>query len=340
MINEPIDLVVFGTGNWGLTLADIASRSGSRVMLYCRRPEVYKAISQTRRHPEFLPDLVLSPSVVVTSEIETAALASPYWVVVPPSQHLRELAVRLAPWVRPGIHALSATKGLEADTHHSMSQILESEWHPIEGAAVPEIGVLSGPNLAYELSHGLPAATAVSCQRPTFDQWAERLGRANLRLYFQPDRIGTELGGALKNVLAIAVGIAQATGLGESAKAALITRGLHEMGRLAVRMGANLTTLAGLSGLGDMVATASSPHSRNLWCGRQLGLGRPLDSILSGTHMVVEGIPTTYVAQDLGRKFDLATPITDALVDVFHGTAVSDALTQLMGRAFVDESDL
>ncbi len=340
MSNDPIDIVIFGTGNWGLTLADIASRSGSRVLLYCRRPEVYESILHTRRHPEFLPELVLSPSVSVTSDIKTAALAATYWVVVPPSAHLRTLATMLAPWIRPGIHALSATKGLEADTHYRMSQVLESEWTGPGMGEAPEIGVLSGPNLAYELSHRLPAATAVSCPRPSFEAWAERLGRANLRLYYQPDRIGTELGGALKNVLAIAVGIAQETGLGESAKAALITRGLHEMGRLAVHMGANLTTLAGLSGLGDMVATASSPHSRNLWCGRQLGLGRPLDDIVTGTNMVVEGVPTTYVAQDLGHKFKIPMPITDAVADVFHGVPIQDALAQLMARAFVGESDL
>lgn len=339
MSNDPSDIVVFGTGNWGLTLADIASRSGSRVMLYCRRPEVSDSILRTRHHPEFLPELSLAGSVSVTSDIDVAAYASSYWVIVSPSEHLRGLARRLAPWVRPGIHALSATKGLEAHTHYRMSQVLESEWMDPTGSP-PEVGVLSGPNLAYELSHRLPAATAVSCGRPSFDAWAERLGRANLRLYYQPDRIGTELGGALKNVLAIAVGIAQETGLGESAKAALITRGLHEMGRLAVHMGANLTTLAGLSGLGDMVATASSGHSRNLWCGRQLGLGRSLDDIVTGTKMVIEGIPTTYVAQDLGKKYNLPMPITDAVADVFRGTPINDALARLMARAFVGESDL
>ncbi len=339
MSNDSIDVSIFGTGNWGLTLADIASRSGSRVMLYCRRPEVLESLLRSRRHPEFLPDLSLNSSVAATTDIETAALASRYWIVVPPSQHLRGLATKLAPWVRPDVHILSATKGLEAHTHYTMAQVLETEWLHQGTQPLPEIGVLSGPNLAYELSHRLPGATAVSCARPTFDAWAERIGRANLRLYYQPDRMGTELGGALKNVLAIAVGIAQQTGLGESAKAALITRGLHEMGRLAVQMGANLTTLAGLSGLGDMVATASSPHSRNLWCGRELGRGRSLDSIVSGTKMVVEGVPTTYVAQDLGRQFGLPMPITDAVANVFSGVTISDALAQLMARAFVEESD-
>lgn len=336
MTENVSSVAVFGTGNWGLTLADVAARSGARVSLYCRREEVYHALLERRQHPEFLPHLVLHRRVVPTMNIAAAAVSSSHWIVVVPSQHLRQLARQLRPWVHKDLQVLSAVKGLEISTHLRMSEVLREEWGDDKDRA---LGVLGGPNLAFDISQGLPAATAVSCSPEVFLEWTERLGRANLRLYHQPDRIGVELGGALKNVLAIAVGIAHQSGLGESAKAALMTRGLHEMGRLAVRLGAQLTTLAGLSGLGDMVVTASSSHSRNRWCGEQLGKGLGLDQILNSTQMVVEGVPTAYAAQELGQRLGVPLPITDAVVDIFHGTQVSQAVVKLMTRAFVGESD-
>ncbi len=328
---------VFGTGNWGLTLADVAARSGSDVLLYCRRPETFESLTSHRQHPTFLQDLVLHRRIVPTMDLSEAASGANNWLLVTPSQHMRALAQGLKPWVREEIHVLSATKGLELSSHLRMSEVLVSEWGP---ASTRLVGVLSGPNLAHDISQGLPAATAVACSHDCFRDWASCLGRANLRLYHQPDRVGVELGGALKNVLAIAVGIAHKSGLGESAKAALMTRGLHEMGRLAVRLGAKMTTLAGLSGLGDMVVTASSSHSRNRWCGEQLADGKSLEDILSSTAMAIEGVPAAYAAQELGHRLQVPLPITDTLVDIFHGTTVSEAVTRLMTRAFVGESDL
>lgn len=331
-------VTVFGTGNWALTLADLAQRSGSQVMIYARRPDVAHVMSATRQHPEFLPHLRFGPSVRMTAEPEEAAMFSENWLMVVPSQFLRELAEKVKPWVRSSHSVVTGSKGLEKETHLRMSQVLRDTFGTV--SQYPAVGALSGPNLAFEVSHQQPCASVLAMNRQSFELWTAIIGGANLRLYQQDDLAGVELGGALKNILAIAVGIAHAVGLGESAKSAIMTRGLHEMGRLAVRLGANWMTLAGLSGLGDLVATASSPHSRNRWCGEQLGQGRPLQEILRSTTMVVEGVSTAYVAYDLGQQFGLPLPITEEVLAIFQGKSVNQAISDLMARATVSETQL
>lgn len=334
----PPRLTVFGTGNWGLCLADLAERSGSEVMVYARRPAIRDALVRDRRHPQFLPHLELGPRIQVSDSLGEAAAFSRYWLVAVPSQHMRELAQRLSPHVTGDTVVVSATKGLEEETRLRMSEVLHAVWGT--GGSGPVIGALSGPNLAHDISRRRPAASVLAIAAGHFSEWGRLIGQANLRLYHQTDITGVELGGALKNVLAIAVGMAHAAGLGESAEAAIMTRGLHEMARLAAGLGANLFTLAGLSGLGDLVATASSPHSRNRWCGEELGRGRRLADILADTAMVVEGVPTAYAALALGRKLQLSMPITDEVVEIFEGKSVGRAAQDLMARAVVNESQL
>ncbi|MDA8193319.1 MAG: NAD(P)-dependent glycerol-3-phosphate dehydrogenase [Thermaerobacter sp.] len=328
---------IFGNGNWALTLADLAYRSGSAVCLYARRDDVARHLRAKRQHPEFLPHLRLDGSIHITSSLRTAANSSRHWVIAVPSQYVRPLAASLAAFVSGSHSVLSASKGLERQSLVRMTEVLQQEW--AGRGRPPAISALSGPNLAIDISLGRPAASVLATQSADFPLWTGILGGANLRLYHQTDVAGVELGGALKNILAIAVGIADQTELGDSAKAALVTRGLHEMGRLAVRLGANWTTLAGLSGLGDVVATASSPHSRNHWCGQELGKGRSLAEILAGTSMVVEGVGTTEAAYALGQELAIPLPITNQVLAIFRGKAVSAAVRDLMTRALVNESE-
>ena len=328
-------LTIFGSGHWALTLADIAAHSGSRVQLYVRRPELCEILQNTHRHPYYLTHLRLPAEVTFTDKLEVAAQHSQHWLIVVPSQHVRTLAMQLKPLIAGRLYVVSATKGLEVTSAYRMTQVLAHCWEMIP----VELGALSGPNLAYEISLGHPAASVIAGSAQLIDDIALLLGRANLRLYGQPDIAGVELGGALKNVLAIAVGIAHAAGLGANAEAAIMTRGLHEMGRLAVELGAQWTTLAGLSGLGDVVATASSPKSRNRWLGEELATGRTLEDIVGSTSMVVEGVPTAYVAKRLGERFHIPLPITTEVVEIFEGKPVAAAVQDLMNREPVQESD-
>lgn len=328
-------LSIFGTGSWGLTLAGLAHRSGAEVMLYARRPELAETLTRKRRHPTLLPHLKLGESVRVTADLAEAARFSPYWLLVPPSQHMRALAEYLVPYVANHTHVISASKGLEETTHLRMTQVLHDVWQWT--GHMPSIGALSGPNLSWDVSRGQPAASVLATSANDFALFAELLGQSNLRLYRQSDLIGVELGGALKNILALAVGMAQGLELGDSAKATIVTRGLHEMGRLAVTLGANWMTLAGLAGLGDLVATASSLHSRNRWCGEELARGRDLTEIVQSTSMVVEGVPAAWAASELGQIHDLSMPITCEVVAIFQGKSARQALSDLMARALVDE---
>ena len=328
-------LTVFGSGNWALTLAAVAAWSGSRVKMFVRRPELCHALINTHTHPEYLPHLHLPPEVSFTTDMSEAASYAANWLLAVPSQHMRALALALSPYVPQSLYALSAAKGLENATAFRMTEVLKDSWTDFEG----DLGALSGPNLAYEISQGQPAASVIAGSPALFRSMVPLLGQANIRLYGQKDVAGVELGGALKNILAIAVGIAKASDLGDNAQAAIMTRGLHEMGRLAVELGAQWTTLAGLSGLGDVVATANSPVSRNRWLGQQLAKGRALKEILGSTTMVVEGVPTAYVAKRLGKDFHLPLPITTEVVEIFEGKPVSAAIHDLMNRARVEEFD-
>lgn len=327
---------MFGTGSWGLTLAVLAERSGSEVMLFARRQELAHHLATHRRHPSLLTHLTLGRNIELTDDIGQAAAYSRDWILVPPSQHMRKLAERLTPMVDSDTVAISASKGLEEGTNLRMTQVLHAVWQWT--GHTPTIGCLSGPNLSWEISQGEPAASVLAVPNGAFERFTGLLGQSNLRLYRQADLIGVELGGALKNILAIAVGMAHGLGLGDSAKATIITRGLHEMGRLAVILGANWMTLAGLAGLGDLVATASSSHSRNRWCGAELARGRSLDEILSSTAMVVEGVPAAFAARELGRLYRISMPITQEVVAIFQGKSARQAMNDLMARAFVEES--
>jgi glycerol-3-phosphate dehydrogenase (NAD(P)+) len=272
---------------------------------------------QTHHNPTYLPEVEIPTSVHLTSDLEVAAEATSLWAIAVPSQNLRGMASRLAPHVRRGLTVVSLAKGIENETLQTTSQVLDEE---LSGVSTQKIGVLYGPSHAEEVAHSHP--TTVVAAAP-IDPQAERIQDAfmtkRLRVYVNTDVRGVESGGSAKNVLAIAAGISDGVGYGENAKAALVTRGLAEIRRLGMAMGASPKTFAGLTGIGDVVVTCTSGHSRNRYLGEQIGQGETLDNIQSDMDMVAEGVRTTQSVRNLARRCDVEMPITEAVHAILFG---------------------
>jgi glycerol-3-phosphate dehydrogenase (NAD(P)+) len=304
---------IVGAGSWGTALAWLWGKDGRHLSLWGRDVERVVRMQKTRENNDYLPGVKLPRSVHVTSDIGDCAGAD-LIVFVTPSTALREIAIRL----RKGIsntHALllSCTKGIEHRTGMRMSQILRE--------ILPEhrIAVLSGPNLATEVVQNLPTATVIGCQDVDCAASLQGiLGSQRFRIYTSEDVTSIELGGALKNVFAIAAGISDGLGLGDNSKAALVTRSLAELVRLGVAMGGNANAFYGLSGAGDLILTCYSEHSRNHTVGKRLGRGESLGQITTSMRMVAEGIPTARSAWECARRLKIATPITDQVYAVLH----------------------
>jgi glycerol-3-phosphate dehydrogenase (NAD(P)+) len=285
-------------------------------------------VQRTRQNDDYIPGLQLPDSVDVTRELRDCIEAS-LIVFVTPSTALREIAMRLRAVIGDrGSLLLSCTKGIEHGTGMRMSQIL-SEIFPAH-----ELAVLSGPNLAAEIVRGLPTATVIGCRNPRFaGDLQDSLGSSRFRVYTSDDITSIELGGALKNIFAIAAGASDGLGLGDNTKAALITRSLAEMIRLGTAMGGNLKTFYGLSGAGDLIATCFSKHSRNRRVGEQLGRGQTLTQITSSTQMIAEGIPTTKSAFECARSLGIETPIIDQVKALlYEGKSPVQAMQELLER--------
>jgi glycerol-3-phosphate dehydrogenase (NAD(P)+) len=319
---------IVGAGGWGTALAVLWAKRGNEITLWGHNPERTEKIRVTRENLEYLPGVKLPESIRVTSDISHCADAD-LIVFVTPSTALRSVANQLRSSLsgaRPVL--LSGTKGIEHGTGMRMSQIL--------GEVFPQntVAVLSGPNLAVEVSRDLPTATVLGCPAAECAEELQRhLGSERFRIYSSDETIGIELGGALKNVFAIPAGVSDGFGLGDNSKAALVTRSLAELLRLGTAMGGNPRTFYGLSGAGDLIATCFSQHSRNRRVGEKLGRGETLEQILSGTHMVAEGIPTTKSAYECARKLKVETPIIDQIYSVlYEGKRPDQALQELLGR--------
>ena len=328
----PPPVTLFGAGSWGTALAVHLARADRDVTLWGRRAERVEQIRRSRENPPYLPGIRIPDSVRVTADLDEAAEASSLWAVAVPSQHLRAVAETLRPHTRPEGLVVSLAKGIENDTLMTMSQVLREVL-----GAVPEaqIGVLSGPSHAEEVAEERP--TTVVAAAPD-ERVAERIQDAfmtdGLRVYVNTDVIGVEIGGAAKNVLAIAAGIGDGVGYGDNAKAALITRGLAEIRRLGLAMGARPHTFAGLTGIGDLVVTCMSAHSRNRSLGEQIGRGRTLEEVLSAMEMVAEGVRTTQSIHDLAQRHGLEMPITEAVYAVlFQDRDPRAMVEQLMTRS-------
>jgi glycerol-3-phosphate dehydrogenase (NAD(P)+) len=322
---------IIGGGAWGTALASVASAAGAQVTLWARETEVVDTINRRHENPLFLPGARLPANITATED--PADLAhSEAWIFAVPAQFTRMIMQIFAPYFHGQIVTL-ATKGIETTTGELITEIA-SEMLP-----AAKLTVLSGPTFAIEVAHGLPTAvTLASKDRIAAITMIDRLGGPHFRPYFSDDPVGVEVGGAIKNVLAIACGIVQGRKLGDNARAALITRGLAEMARLGVALGARPETFMGLSGLGDLVLTCSSPQSRNMSLGIALGEGRTLQEVLAERRSVAEGVATARAVTDLAARLKVEMPICTATDAVLHqGAKVDDAIGGLLSRPFRPE---
>jgi glycerol-3-phosphate dehydrogenase (NAD(P)+) len=320
-----------GAGSWGTTFAQVLCDAGNEVTLWCRRAEVAEQINAGHQNADRLPGIPLTPELAATTDAERAVAGADMVVLAVPAQTLR---VNLTLWhdMLPA-HALlvSLMKGIELGTGERMSEVIAQ----VTGAEPARIGVVTGPNLALEIATRQHAATVVACQD------ADAAGRLQqachapyFRPYTNPDVIGCELGGAVKNVIALAVGIAAGMGLGDNTKALLITRGLAEIARLGAALGADQHTFAGLAGMGDLVATCSSPLSRNRTFGEKLGQGMPMAEVTASMNQTVEGVKSAESVLQLARKHEVEMPITEVIAGVVHdGLEVGQAVLLLASRS-------
>jgi len=324
---------ILGGGAWGTALAQVCARAGLTPVIWAHEAEVVAAINDTGANPLFLPGVSLDPAVRATASPADLA-ACDFVLAVAPAQHLRATLLAFAPHMHPGLPVVLCAKGVEADSLKLMTQVL-ADMLPDAAPAV-----LSGPSFAGEVARGLPTAVTLAADDLSLaHRLAGAIATPAFRPYVSGDMIGAEAGGAIKNVLAIACGIAEGAGLGRSAQAALITRGFAELTRLAVALGGDAETVAGLCGLGDLVLTCSSPQSRNMSVGLALGRGQSLDQALAGKLSVAEGVDSAPAVTALARTLGVETPICDAVADILAGrTEVGAAITALLARPLKAET--
>lgn len=319
---------ILGAGNWGTVLSILASKQVKSVYLFDRDRERVEAMTSTRENKRYLPGIQLPNSIIITNNLENVFKECRLILPVVPSSAFRKFAREYSQYVQGDHLLVHGTKGLEPGTHKRMSEILSEE------TSCLRVGALSGPNLAMELAKGQPGATVVSSR---FDEVIEEtqaaLSSTLLRVYGNHDLVGVEWAGALKNILAIAAGILHEMGYGQNALAMVLTRGLAEISRLITAMGAHSSTLLGLAGIGDVIATCTSPLSRNFRAGQLLAKGNRPPEIERELAMTVEGLNTIQVAIELATQKRLDLPITQALADIaFKNMPVADALQSLMER--------
>ncbi len=322
-------VAILGSGSWGTALAFHLANAGHDVRLWGRNPALISEMKSRRANAVYLPDILLPMAVFPTSSLEEALEKAEMVVAALPSHGARAVIRQAAPFVPRQALIVSATKGIEQDTLLRASEVIGQE---VRGAR--PVVVLSGPSFAIEVAHGLPTAVCVASVDPVLAEDVQREFRAAyFRLYASTDVVGVEIGGALKNIIAIAAGVVEGLGLGQNALAALITRGLAEITRLASAVGGRRETLSGLSGLGDLVLTCTGTLSRNRHVGMELAHGRPIAEIVAGMKMVAEGVRTTSAALALGRKHGVELPIATQMAEVLAGhRSAAVAVGELMLR--------
>lgn len=328
----PIRVAVIGAGSWGTTVAALAA-TNTPTTLWARRPELAEQINAAHVNGDYLPSYVLPDALCATSSVEEACSSADVIVMAVPSHGFREVMREAAPFIRPWVPVVSLSKGLEQSTLKRMSQVVNDELpgHPV--------AVLTGPNLAKEILAGQPAASVVGIADEVIAAELQRIfATMRLRVYTNPDMIGCEVAGVVKNVIAIASGMAEGMGFGDNTRATLITRGLAEMSRLGAAVGGNALTFAGLAGMGDLIATCSSRQSRNNSVGLELGKGRPIAEILAEMKMVAEGVKSSPSVVALAEQHGVEMPICEQVMAVCHqGATAAEALTALMARGHKSE---
>jgi glycerol-3-phosphate dehydrogenase (NAD(P)+) len=330
-------ITIMGGGAWGTAIAlSLARRGGHELTLWTHSAEVAQTIITRRENTGFLPGFPIPENITITTDAEPAISSSEIVVSVMPSHHVRASYERFAPFLRPGQILVSGTKGIEDGSYLRVSQIIAATLarHRPDIASLP-CAVLSGPSFAQEVAAGSPTAITIACSDLAVASRIQKdFSSTTLRLYTNDDVIGVELGGALKNVIAIAAGVVSGLELGHNSTAALITRGIAEVTRLAVAAGSRRETLAGLAGLGDLVLTCTGTLSRNRWVGVELGKGLPLSRILEALHgKVAEGVRTTTAALGLAQQYGVELPIASQVSAILQdGRSPMDAMRELMVR--------
>ncbi len=328
-------VAVMGAGSWGSAFSLVLADAGNEVRMWGRRADLCDTLTTTHENPDYLPGVVLPDAVSASSEPAHALEDADVVVLAVPSQTLRDNLGKWSHLLRPDSLLLSLMKGVELGTASRMSEVIAE----LTGAGPERVGVVSGPNLAREIAARQPAASVVACADQEVATRLQQLCHtATFRPYTNTDVVGCELGGAMKNVIALAVGMASGLGFGDNTTASVITRGLAETGRLAQAAGADPMTLAGLAGLGDLVATCSSPLSRNRSFGEQLGSGMSVDEVVTSTRQVAEGVKSCEPLSELSRRYDVDIPIVDHVVEVVRGDITPEQmLTSLISRAATSE---
>lgn len=320
-------VAVIGAGSWGTTVAHLVAHNAPTV-LWSRRAEVAEQLTAHHRNERYLPAFDLHPTLQATADLEEAVREADVVVMGVPAVGFRSTLEQVGAYVRAWVPVVSLTKGLEQGTGVRMTEIIRevTPGHPY--------GVLTGPNLAREILAGAAAASVIAMSEPNIAADLQQLFATNLfRVYTNDDVVGCELGGSLKNVIAIASGMADGLGTGDNTRAAVITRGLAEMSRLGVHLGGDPLTFSGLAGMGDLLATCVSQQSRNRWVGEQLGLGRTIDDVVAEMQQVAEGVRTSRAVMDLARELDCEMPIAEQVELVCHeGRTAEEAYVGLLAR--------
>ncbi len=330
-------LGVVGTTSWGTTLGVLLAESGHSVALWARTEAEAAQLAAAGENARFLPGVRFPEALTVTASAEQALGSAELVLFVTPSITVEQNAHRVASSINPAATVISAAKGIDARTGRRMSQVIAGG---LGGALEGGVGALSGPNLAGEIAQGKPASATVACEDAGAAERAQAILNSRVfRVYTSSDLIGVELGGALKNIVAIGAGIIDGLGLGNNAKSGFVTRGLAEITRLGVAMGARAETFAGLSGMGDLITTCYSGLSRNRYVGEQLARGRPTEEIVAGMDQTAEGIPTTAAAVAIAESLGVEMPIAQATKRVLAGDlSPQDAINELMSRAPAPET--
>lgn len=332
-----MNIGVVGAGSWGTALADLLARIGHKVTLWAYEADLVLRMRETRENDLFLPDISLHEELEFSNSLAEVVKGRELVLLVPPSQLMRRVLRELLPDLKDGGVLVSASKGIENETLMTMSQVISEELERAGRKA--DLAFLSGPSFAREVAGGLPTAVVVAAEDEAVAGLVQKVfSGERFRVYTNSDVIGVEFGGSLKNVMALAAGIADGLGFGSNTRAALITRGLSEMTRLGVAAGAQRETFAGLAGMGDLVLTCTGDLSRNRTVGLELGRGRALKDILAGMNMVAEGVKTTISTYQLAAKLKVSAPITEQIYKILEeGKDPRQAVTDLLARNLKSE---
>ncbi|UCD17763.1 MAG: NAD(P)-dependent glycerol-3-phosphate dehydrogenase [Candidatus Zixiibacteriota bacterium] len=332
----PEHTAVLGAGSWGIAIANCLASNGHRVTLWEFDRSEYQNLVDRRCHPTKLPDIFIPPETLITNDLEEAVSEADFLVLAIPAQKIRQVCLQVNEVVHRPTCCVNLAKGVEIGTLMRMSEVLRATLSWIDD---DHIATLSGPSHAEEVARNVPTSVVAASTSLKFAERIQRLfSSSSFRVYRSQDIIGVELGGSLKNVVAIAAGVTSGLGYGDNTMGALITRGLAEISRMGVKLGADPLTFAGLSGIGDLITTCISPHSRNRYVGNRIGKGEMLEDILRGMVMVAEGVDTCRSAEEMARRYQVDMPITREVYNVlFENKDPSQALVDLMGRSLKEE---